>query len=79
MTSHLRNRIRQQGVELLVGTVSDAAPTRRFKVLPDAAQTYGHPLAQQRMWVRQLLQTVGYEVPLQTGLLDERQGARNQE
>lgn len=66
---HLRNRIRQQGVELLVRAVPDAAPACRVEVLPDASQADGHPLAEQRVGVRQLLQAVGDEVPLETGLL----------
>lgn len=49
--------------------VSNAAPSRRVKVLPDAAQADGHPLTEQRVGVRQLLQAVGDEVPLQAGLL----------
>lgn len=60
LTSHLRDGIWQQGVELLVGAVPNSTPAGRLKVLPDATQANGHPLAQQRVGVRQLLQTVGY-------------------
>lgn len=60
LTSHLRDGIWQQGVEFLVGTVPNSTPASRLKVLPDATQANGHPLAQQRVGVRQLLQTVGY-------------------
>lgn len=49
--------------------VSNATPARRVEVLPDATQADGHPLTEQRVRVRQLLQAVGDEVPLQTGLL----------
>lgn len=69
MRHHLGHGVRQQGVELLVGAVSNATPSRRVEVLPDAAQADGHPLAEQRVRVRQLLQAVGDEVPLQTSLL----------
>lgn len=57
--SYLWDGVWQQCVEFLVGAVPDAAPARRVKVLPDPAQTNGHPLAQQGMGVWQLLQAVG--------------------
>ena len=60
LTSHLRNWIRQQSVELLMGAVPNSTPARRVEVLPDAAQANGHPLAEQRVGVWQLLQAVGY-------------------
>lgn len=67
--SHLRYGVGQQAVELLVGTVPDTTPAGRVKVLPDASQADGHPLTEQGMRVRELLQADGYQVPLQTGLL----------
>ena len=51
LTSHLRNWIRQQSVELLMGAVPNSTPARRVEVLPDAAQANGHPLAEQRVGV----------------------------
>lgn len=70
LTSHLRDGIRQQGVQLFVGAISDSTPPSWVEVLPDAAQANGHPLAEQRVGVRQLLQAVGYQVALQTGFLE---------
>ena len=70
LPSHLRYRVGQQAVELLVGTVPDTTPAGRVKVLPDASQADGHPLTEQGMRVRELLQADGYQVPLQTGLLE---------
>lgn len=58
--------------------VSNATPSRWVKVLPDATQADGHPLTEQRVRVRQLLQAVGDEVPLQTGLLRSTSGERRQ-
>ena len=71
LSPHLRDGVGEQAVELLVGAVPDPAPAGRVKVLPDASQADGHPLAQQGVRVRQLLQTDGYQVPLETGLLGE--------
>lgn len=58
--------------------VSNATPSRWVKVLPDATQADGHPLTEQRVRVRQLLQAVGDEVPLQTGLLRSTSRERRQ-
>lgn len=60
LTSHLGDGIRQQRVELLVGAVPNTTPASRVEVLPDAAQANGNPLAEQGVWVWQLLQAVGY-------------------
>lgn len=51
LTPHLRDGIRQQGVELLVGTVPNATPAGRVEVLPDATQANGHPLAEEGVGV----------------------------
>lgn len=79
LTSHLWNGIWKQSVELLVGAVANPTPTRRVKVLPDASQANSHPLAEQGMGVWQLLQAVCYQVALQTGLLEGREGAMQNE
>lgn len=65
--------IRQETVKLLMGTVSNSTPACRIEVLPDSAQTYGHPLPEERMRVIELLQTNRNQVPLQTCLLNEKQ------
>ena len=67
--AYLWDGVGQQAVELLVRAVPHAAPARRVEVLPDAAQADGHPLAQQRVRVVQLLQANGNQVALETGLL----------
>lgn len=52
-----------------MGAVPNATPAGGVKILPDAAETNGHPLTEERVGVRQLLQAVCYEITLQTGLL----------
>lgn len=59
-TSHLRDGIWEQGVQLLVGAVPDSTPACWVEILPDAAQANGHPLAEQGVGVGKLLQAVGY-------------------
>lgn len=59
--------------------VSNATPSRRVEVLPDAPQADGHPLTEQRVGVRQLLQAVGDEVALQTGLLGRKSREESKE
>lgn len=55
-----------------MSAVSHAAPPRRVKILPDAAQANSHPLAQQRVGIIQLLQANGNQVPLEASFLQER-------
>lgn len=73
--AHLRDGVREEAAELLVRAVPHATPPGRVKVLPDAAQTDGHPLAQERVRVVELLQADGDQVSLEAGLL--QQGTRH--
>lgn len=57
-----------------MGTVPHAAPAGRVEVLPDAPQADGHPLAQQRVGVAELLQADGDQVALEAGFLWEGRG-----
>lgn len=68
--AHLRDGVGEEAVELLVGAVSHPTPPRRVEILPDPSQANGHPLAQQGVWVTELLQADGNQVPLQAGFLD---------
>lgn len=52
-----------------MGAVSHSTPPGRVEVLPDPAQTNGHPLPEERVGITQLLQADRYQVPLQTGFL----------
>lgn len=44
-TTHLRDRVGEEAIELFVGTVSHPTPPCRVEVLPDPSQANGHPLA----------------------------------
>lgn len=71
LQTHLRDGVGEEAAELLMGAVPHPAPPGRVKVLPDAAQADGHPLAQQGVGVVELLQADGDQVSLEAGFLRE--------
>ena len=71
LQTHLRDGVGEEAAELLVGAVPHPTPPGRVKVLPDAAQADGHPLAQQGVGVVELLQADGDQVSLEAGFLRE--------
>lgn len=44
-TTHFRDGVGEEAIELFVGAVSHPTPPCRVKVLPDPSQANGHPLA----------------------------------
>lgn len=54
-TTHLRDRVGEEAVELFMGAVSHPTPPCRVEVLPDPSQANGQPLAQQGVRVAELL------------------------
>lgn len=55
-----------------MGAVSHSTPPGRVEVLPDPAQTNGHPLPEERVGIVELLQADCYQVPLQAGFLQHK-------
>lgn len=71
-TTHLRDGVGEEAVELFVGAISHSTPPRRIEILPDPSQANGHPLSQQGVRVTELFQADGNQVPLQAGFLDRQ-------